>query len=501
MISGNINGRMTVLPTFRDPEGSCVTLDNRVLRFIRPVSAERIRALVESTFIQSLIAEGVLPATHILSATEVSALPVRISDLFGAKAGDGLVLEHERIEFVSFPHEWCPEMLYAAGELTLAVQLRALDAGFSLKDATPGNILFRGSKPVFVDIPSFVPRPLGTPVWIAYAQFVRTFLLPLILSKQRGIPPHEVFFRQRDGMEPEEVYAQLPVLSRLGSVSLQYVSLPTWLGRTQAVKETPQAAKTYDEERALMILRMLVKGLQNAMRKTCPPIHRKSSWSNYMVTSTYERETFAAKEKFVQAALEDLAPATVLDVGCNTGHFSQVAARLGASVIAIDYDPVVVGRLYGRARAQKVSILPLIVNLARPSPGLGWRNFEIASFLDRVRGRIDAALLLAVIHHLTVTDGIPLSDVFRLMSELASKGIVAEFVPPSDPMFVQIVRNKEYLIPALQREHFEDAFTPWFTLVRCEPLVQSGRILYFLRKKKHTVGAPLGAPVKTACAI
>ena len=55
------------------------------------------------------------------------------------------VWEHERIPFPSFPYEWPPEMLEAAGSLTLDLAEAALEEGFGLKDATPYNVLFRGA--------------------------------------------------------------------------------------------------------------------------------------------------------------------------------------------------------------------------------------------------------------------------------------------------------------------------------------------------------------------
>src|SRR5207247_270612 len=60
-------------------------------------------------------------------------------------SGVGGVFEHERIEFASFPHEWPPQMLHAAGELTLDIAQQALAANYNLKDAAPANVLFRGS--------------------------------------------------------------------------------------------------------------------------------------------------------------------------------------------------------------------------------------------------------------------------------------------------------------------------------------------------------------------
>lgn len=475
---------MMAAPTFRDPEGFCVVSDERVLRVIHPAAKERVRALVASPFLKELISAGHFPATRELAASEIAELAeTEFAECFRENRPE-CVLEHEKVPFISYAHEWCPEMLHAAGQLTLELQLKAMDVGLWLKDTTPHNIVFHGCRPVFVDLLSFAPRPLGQSVWPAYAQFVRTFLLPLLMHRSLGASTHEVFFARRDGIEPEEAYHRLTWLKRFTPPALQHASIPTWLGRLDAAKKSAPAKETgYEEERAQLILRMIVRGLQRSFRRLRPRALRTSAWVDYMATSNYQADAFKAKEAVVGDWLIRLAPRTVLDVGCNTGHFSRLAAARGASVVSLDYDPVVVGRIWQQLRAEDAPILPLVLNLARPSPGLGWRNAEASGFLSRAQGRFDVALLLAVVHHLTVTDGVALTEIFRLMAEIVTKGLIVEFVPTSDSMFERIIRNKEHLVPKLQRADFEAAFANWFELMSVESLPGSGRLLYCLARK------------------
>ena len=55
-------------------------------------------------------------------------------------------------------------------------------------------------------------------------------------------------------------------------------------------------------------------------------------------------------------------------MGCNTGYFSLLAARNGARVVAIDSDSAVVGATWRQALKEDLDILPLVVNLASPTP-------------------------------------------------------------------------------------------------------------------------------------
>ena len=212
----------------------------------------------------------------------------------------------------------------------------------------------------------------------------------------------------------------------------------------------------------------------------------KSTWSDYMKSHSYSDAHFAGKEKFVREALAETAPGkaetAVLDVGCNTGFFSFLAAeRAGTQVVALDYDPEVVDRVFREAKRRSANVLPLVVDVTRPSPATGWRNAEAASFLERARGRFDLVLMLAVIHHMLVSERIPLEDILDLAADLTRDAVVIEYVDPSDVMFRRLTRGREALHADLTRASFEQALARRFVVVRAQE--QGTRTLYFLRKK------------------
>ena len=64
------------------------------------------------------------------------------------------VLRHQTIPVVSYPYEWCFSMLQDVALLQIDLLLAALDEGMTLKDATPFNIQWIGTRPVFIDIGS-----------------------------------------------------------------------------------------------------------------------------------------------------------------------------------------------------------------------------------------------------------------------------------------------------------------------------------------------------------
>ncbi|MEO8025141.1 MAG: class I SAM-dependent methyltransferase [Bryobacteraceae bacterium] len=399
-------------------------------------------------------------------------------------AGDGeQVIEHERIPFVSYPYEWPVEMIEAAASLTLSCAVEALDDGYCLKDATPYNILFRGPNAVFVDALSFEPRVPGDPTWLPYAQFVRSFVLPLLVHQHFGLPPGATLLANRDGLEPEAVYRWCSWFQRLRPPFLGTVTLPNWLSKKD-VEPAGYEAKRMDPERAEFVLRALLQGLKRTLKRAAPKPSGDSRWSNYLsTTALYDEDQFRFKEAFVRDAMSEFQPRWVLDVGCNEGHFSAIAAKAHASVVAIDSDPAVVGRTWKMASDSKLDILPLVVDLSRPTPATGWRNREGASFLDRAHGRFDLVMGLAVLHHMLVTERVPLPDALSQLADLSSKYVLLEFVSPDDPMFQRIVRGRSALYRHLTVERFEEEARRRFDVVRSARIDGLHRWLYLLRKK------------------
>lgn len=445
-------------------------------------------AFFASAAARQLVDSGRIIGTRRLAPAETAELLEyqEVRHLYHSVSGE-IVVEHQRVEFPSFPYEWSPEMLYAAGLLTLDLAQELLRDGLGLKDATPYNVLFRGPQPVFVDVLSFERRDPSDPTWLPYAQFVRTFLLPLLANRHFGIGLDQILTTRRDGLEPEEVYRWASPWQRLHPGFLSLVTLPTWLGRRRAAESGEIYRKTRldNPEKARFILESIITGLRRALKRAEPRPGKTSAWSAYMLSNNnYSSDHFAAKDRFVASALDEFSPRRVLDVGCNTGHFSFLAARAGASVVALDYDPVVLGSVWREARAKNLNVLPLAVNLTRPTPGTGWRNRESSSFLDRARGRFDAVLMLAVIHHMLVTERVPLPDILDLAADLTTDLLLIEFIAPQDSMFQRLTRGREELHSGLTHEVFENVCRQRFDTVRVQHVESSHRWLYVLRKRR-----------------
>lgn len=469
--------------SFRDPSGRLVLLNDCALRIVYPEAESIVSSLLNSPLLLDKMHMGSIVATELCSATMAASLLAQVGTAMSLPENVSY-LRHERIPFVSYPSEWPPEMLHAAAHVTIEMMELLLDEGIGLKDATPYNVLFRGTMPVFVDFLSFEKREKCDPTWLGYAQFVRMFLVPLLASKEFDYPTGALFIGNRDGMEPEALYEMASTFQRLKPPFLALITIPTWLGRSSKSQSSDLYSKSKmdDADKARFILKSLLGRLKRVLNRLQPADNRTSIWKNYTETHSYSDAQFDEKRGFVAQALQQFHPETLLDVGCNNGLFSRLAAESGAKVVAIDYDKVVIGDLWRNARNEQLDILPLVVNIARPTPGVGWKNAECTSFLDRARGRFDAVLMLAVIHHMLVTEGIPLPEIIDLASQLTTDLLVIEYVAPADSMFRKLARGRDHLYTWLTREVFEQECRQRFEIVECLPLNDINRILYVMKK-------------------
>jgi SAM-dependent methyltransferase len=455
------------LPTFRDPAGCVEIKSDAVYRSIRTPFDTEILAFLALPLASELVADGRLVASEVIS---------RASD------SDTLTLRHPRIAFQSYPWEWPPALWLAAAELTLNLCSDLIRQGWLLKDATPLNVLFQGIKPVFVDVLSIQRAVPDQAIWYPYGQFVRTFLLPMLAHSQLGWPLQAALTR-RDGYEPEEIYSALSWPARLRQPALSAVTLPSLLANNKKLNAGSLSSRSVkDPEVAQHILLKTLKNLLSHMRQVTPA-HRASTWSDYAETAThYSDEDQACKRNFVAKALAVANPARVLDVGCNTGVYSILAADAGAEVVSIDTDLQTVDRLCAKLKDSDKNILPLCVDLAHPTPSVGWENRENASFLSRCSGHFDTVMMLAVIHHLLLHSQIPMDRIATLCSNLTTRNLIIEWVPPADSKFQELVRGRDSIYDHITETAFRDAFAAHFTVFN-ESVLQNGRILLHLLKK------------------
>ena len=394
--------------------------------------------------------------------------------------GWAALLRHERIPFVSYPYEWPFSMLREAALLHLELLLAALEEDLTLKDASPYNVQWRGAQPVFIDVGSFERLSPGEP-WAGYRQFCSLMLYPLLLRALRDVPYAPWLRGSIDGISPQQCRNLLSFRDRLRRGVFTHVTLHARLERRYTGPHRDVKGELKKAGFRKEIVAANVRGLERLVRGL---EWRGSSaaWGDYGVTNTYAAQDAERKAAFVRSAAQALRPSLVWDLGCNDGTYSRVAAAHADHVVAIDADEAVADRLYRELHTERnTKILPLAVDVADPSPGLGWRGAERKPLDDR--GAPDLTLCLALVHHLAITRNVPLAELLEWLRSLGG-ALVIEFVDRDDPMAQRLLARKPRGIhDDYRRETFEQLLEQTFLVERTERLFGGDRVLYLARAR------------------
>jgi hypothetical protein len=385
------------------------------------------------------------------------------------------VLQHDRIPFVSYPYEWCFSMLRDAALLHLELLAAALEDEFILKDSSAFNVQWNGVDPVFIDVGSFTRHPAGQP-WLAYRQFCQMFLYPLMLQAYRKVDFQPWLRGALDGIPPGQFLKLLSMrdLFRRGVFAHGWLHAKLESGFGAGNDRVSDSLRTSGFQRALIQnnvrrLTSLVSGL----RSHSP----RSSWTGYREEAASAQSDGDAKAGFVSSVAGSRPWSLVWDLGCNTGRFSRIAAGNAQYVVAVDSDPACIEGLYQSLRREKSTrILPLVNNLADPSPALGWRGKERQTLPDR--GRPELTLCLALVHHLVIGANVLLTELLDWLAGLKSH-LVIEYVDKADPMVRALLRNKADQYADYSQPAFEQGLEARFEVLRRQPLPSQTRTLYY----------------------
>jgi ribosomal protein L11 methylase PrmA len=451
--------------SFRDPSGFVYRRDGAIHRQIQASFADRWTAVEATGMLGRLIADGkVLPYEDV--PLELAAAP-----------GAARVMKPAVVPFISYPYEWSFDQLRDAALLTLDLELAALDAGLTLRDASAYNIQFLGSRPVHIDHLSYEPAEAGRP-WIAYRQFCEHFLGPLALMAKRDIRLGRLLRSELDGIPLDLVSRLLPGSTRLRVGLGAHIHLHSRAQRRYA------GAGEEAAERVATTRKVNVGNLVGSLRDTVGGLTWEpagTEWAEYDTHTSYDAAATASKEALVADFLGRTTGSTVWDLGANTGRFSRIAADGGRSVVAMDIDPAAVDRNYRTLRKEgREDILPIVMDLADPSPALGWAHEERASLTDRANA--DTALALALVHHLAIGRNIPLGRIATQLGKLAPQ-LIIEFVPRDDPMVRTLLATREDVFPDYTPDGFAAAFATVFDTVATAPVEGSSRVLHLLRRR------------------
>lgn len=382
----------------------------------------------------------------------------------------------QQLSFISYPYSWSFGMLKDAALLTLKIQKLAIKHGMTLKDASAYNVQFIGSRPVFIDSLSFEVYTEGS-AWAAYGQFCRHFLAPLALMAYKDVSLNKLLIVHLDGIPLPLASKLLPTKTFFNFNLALHIHFHA---RTQVRLQDKKIEKNQKSLPKNAVLN-LCKSLESAIKKLYwQP--QATEWQDYYDKSV-GRAYFEHKKTLVTAFLHEITGeiGRVLDLGANDGTFSQLAAKVSKDVLSFDIDSVCVEQNYQRLKAaNEFRITPLRVDVTNPDPAIGWHNQERKSLWQRTHSQTTMAL--ALIHHLCISNNIPLSMSAKWLSEI-SNNLIIEFVPKTDEKVQILLQNRADIFDDYTIENFIHQFSQYFNIKKQTTITPTERVLFLMNKK------------------
>ena len=461
-MSSQVHNRQVIAGSFRDPSGFLFREQGVLYRQVNRIYQDHYDQLMSSGLCDALVKRKLLiPHQEVDQTAPRPDLAYR-------------VIRPEPLDYLSYPYEWCFSQLKDAALATLKIQKLSLEHGMTLKDSSAYNVQFHRGHPLLIDSLSFEAYQPDQP-WVAYRQFCQHFLAPLSLMAYSDVRLGQLLRVYIDGIPLDLAVRLLPFATRLKLPLLLHLHLHARSQRRYADKPTAQAGKMTKAGMLGLIdnLESGIKGLRWSPKDT--------EWGDYYEFHNYSPTGLDFKERTIAAYLERIQPSKVWDFGANTGKFSRIACKMSIPTIAYDVDPAAVEKNYQQCASEhERNLLPLIADLTNPSPGIGWQNHERMSLLER--GPADAVLALALIHHLAISNNVPLGRVAEFFQQ-AGHWLVIEFVPKTDSQVQRLLSTREDIFADYHPQGFEKAFSDYFVIHDHQEIPESERCLYLMETK------------------
>jgi len=448
--------------SFRDPSGFLFRINGSIYRQINQSYKNEYDCLMDSGLYKNLVDEKLL-----VPHEEVEIPPLLQDKVYK-------VIKPETIPFISYPYEWSFSQLKQAALTTLEIQKIAMKYEMTLKDCSAYNIQFQNGKSILIDTLSLEKYVEGQP-WKAYRQFCQHFLAPLALMSHTDIRLNQLLRIYIDGIPLDLAKKLLPtrtltMFSLLSHIHIHAKSQKHYEGKDVKIKERKIGKRSFIG---------IVESLHSGVKKL-KWSGDKTEWGNYYSDTNYSNEAFSQKKEFVSKFLKEINPKLVWDLGANTGTFSRLSSDMGINTISFDIDPVAVEKNYLECvEKQENKILPLLLDLTNPSANIGWANNERMSFADR--GPADVILALALIHHLVISNNVPLRRIVEFFKKNCNF-LIIEFIPKTDSQVKRLLSTREDIFDDYNKENFEKEFKKDF-VIRDEIMInESERILYSMEK-------------------
>jgi ribosomal protein L11 methylase PrmA len=452
--------------SFRDPSGFLFLKENKLYRTIHNSYKKHYSHLMQSGLYKKLVEKKLLVPHEEVSTQE-----------FFNQTDTYKIIKPEIVPFISYPYEWSFSQLKDAALLTLKIEKIALEYGMTLKDASAYNVQFFNGNPIFIDTLSFETYVEGSP-WIAYRQFCQHFLAPLALMAYNNVDLNKLLRIYIDGIPLNIASNLLPFKTHFKPLLQLHIHIHAKSQKKHANNIDIKKSKRKFSKTAF---KGLVDHLENGIKKLTW-LASGTEWANYYQDDSYTKAGLESKKEIIDSMIRKIKPETIWDLGGNDGTFSRIATNYGAHAVTFDIDPASVEKNYLSVKKNKeTNMLPLILDLTNPNPGIGWHNNERNSIIER--GPADLVMALALVHHLAISNNVPLTKIAHLFNQMG-KNLIIEFVPKSDKKVQKLLATRKDIFSDYTEKHFEKMFYEYFEIKDKKVINDSNRILYWMIREK-----------------
>jgi len=447
----------------RDDIGEVFLWDGKILRGIFPDATDLVKGFFESGFVDHLVKEELFPESWI---TEYEC------------DGYGLIVEHEKIWPIIYPQEWSFSMLQDAALVILKVARIAREHGYNMKDCHGFNVLFDENKPKFIDLGSFHKITYGSKGWEPYQEFLRFYYYPLFMWKDgleyvaklsifsANLMPHSEhliykyrFLRFLSSGILDKIIKFKFAFSHLASKDYVYIQNKT-SNKNTFIRNSIKLGKRIINITGFMASQDLGKferKIKNIKRK-----NTMTQWKDYHTGISRKKDRFDKIIEYVNCHCQDAK--TAIDIAGNQGLFSKLLLSHTdiEKVICQDLDEQAIDIGYKNHRKNSENIS--YVNYHSIAPIV-----KTTHPLPSERFKCDIVFTLALLHHLILSQGFSIEDIFEEFGRYTNKYVCIEFMPKG--LWVQGAEVK--IPPWYTEEWFRERFKRYFEILKKEQIAEN----------------------------
>lgn len=315
------------------------------------------------------------------------------------------VIEHEKLENITYFNEWTKKQRVLAAGCVIKLQSELTKLGYYLQDPHAFNITFKYYKPIYFDFGSISKGKINPTWW-----FIKGFC---------GWTEHDYW---------DEVLKINFIRKILITIQVSFSSSPYQF----LLKKISKFEEGFFEKNINLMLRKksLASKIIRKIVNGLPLIFRNfSNWTDYKQKKP-ELDFNNVRNKNILQLFNLHRPKMLLDIGANKGAYSLLALENGIEeVIGIDLDNYSLDYLLNQVKKNnhKVTIARLNIMNYPEHPG-----YYHSYFPAHERLYCNFTICLAVVHHVCYFGKSSFEDFAERLNRFTKKILIVEFIPYND---------------------------------------------------------------------